>query len=227
MIGDPVALTIRRRIKRPSPALLARFHGRATGFVTDARNGGGCMDYGIKPLLPEMRFCGPAVTAFCAPMDILAAMASLDFVKPGDVIVIGTAGNRTAATVGDLWLAGAKKKGVAAVVCDGMVRDVKGLLRVGLPVFTRGVTPNSGFRNGPGEINTGVTCGGQFVSPGDIVVGDRDGVVVVPLAEAKSIAASLKLVEQKEAEAERSMAKGEGRRFWKPEAFAGRLRYLD
>lgn len=227
MIGDPVALTIRRRIKRPSSALLARFQGRPSGFVTDARNGGGCMDYAIKPLLPEMRFCGPAVTAYCAPMDILAAMASLDFVKPGDVIVIGTAGSRTAATIGDLWLASAKKKGVAAIVCDGLVRDAKGLLKVGLPVFARGVTPNSGFRNGPGEINTGVTCGGVFVGPGDIVVGDRDGVVVVPLAEAKQVAASLKQVEEKEAEAERSIARGEGRRFWKPETLAGRLRYLD
>ncbi len=226
MIGDPVALTIRRRIKRPPAALLAKFHGRPSGYVTDARNGGGCMDYAIKPLEPGMRFCGPAVTAFCAPMDILAAMASLDFVRAGDVIVIGTAGSRTAATIGDLWLAAARQKGVAAVVCDGLVRDVKGLLKARVPVFARGVTPNSGFRNGPGEINTGVTCGGVHVAPGDIVVGDRDGVVVVPLAEARSVAASLKLVEQKEAQAERDVAAGT-RRFWNPQSLPGKLRYLD
>ena len=227
MIGDPVALTIRRKTQRPTKRLLEKFRGRPTGFITDARNGGGCMDYTIKPLVPEMRFCGPAATVFCPPMYVLAAMASLDFVKPGDVIVIATAGNRAAATIGDLWLHGAKAKGVAAVVCDGMVRDATGLLKVGLPVFARGVTPNSGFRNGPGEINTGVTCGGVFVGAGDIVAGDRDGVVVVPLAQARAVAASLAEVERKEAEAEARIARGEMRRFWSPDAFAGRVRFLD
>jgi regulator of RNase E activity RraA len=101
------------------------------------------------------------------------------------------------------------------------------LLKVGLPVFARGVTPNSGFRNGPGEINTGVTCGGVFVGAGDIVAGDRDGVVVVALEQARAIAASLAQVERKEAEAEQRIAGGELRRFWNPEAFAGRVRYVD
>jgi len=227
MIGEPVALSIRRKIRRPAPSLRAAFEARPSGFVTDAYNGRGCLDFAIKPLAPEMRFCGAAVTAFCAPSDILAAMAILDFVKAGDVIVIGTAGSRSSATIGDIWAHVAKRKGVAAVVCDGLVRDVPGLLRTGLPIFARGVTPNSGFRNGPGEINTGVTCGGVFVGPGDIVVGDRDGVVAIPLAEARAVAKNLGNVEKKEAEAERRLKRGEAFRFWDPAAFVGRVRFVD
>jgi 4-hydroxy-4-methyl-2-oxoglutarate aldolase len=227
MIGEPVAITIRRNVERPSSAVLKAFRGQPTGFVTDAFNGKGCMEYDIKPLLPTMRFCGAAVTAFCAPMDNLAAMAVLDFAKKGDVIVIGTAGSRTAATIGDLWAYWAKRIGVVAIVCDGMVRDVDGLLKAGIPVFARGVTPNSGFKHGPGEVNTGVTCGGVFVQAGDIVVGDRDGVVAVPRADAPQVAKQLALVQKKEAEAERKVKKGEKLKFWDAKALEGRIRYLD
>ena len=128
MIGDPVALTIRRNIERPRAALLREFKGAPSGFVTDAINSRGCLDWHIKPLTPDMYVCGPAVTALCAPGDLLAVMAILDFVKKGDVIVIAGAGEGLAAKLGDLWLHWAHRLGVAGIVCDGLVRDVKGLL---------------------------------------------------------------------------------------------------
>lgn len=227
MIGDPVALTIRRRVKRPAASVMKAFHGMPTGFVTDACNGKGCLDAAIKPLLPQMSFSGSAVTAYCGPMDNLAAMAVLDFAKAGDVIVIATTGDETAATIGDLWAFWAKKIGVAAIVCDGLVRDVNGLLKAGIPVFARGVKPNSAFKNGPGEVNTTVTCGGVAVSAGDIVVGDRDGVVCVPLAQAGEVVERLKLVKKKEAEAEAKVKKGIKLKFWDPDALGSRVRYLD
>ena len=89
--------------------------------MTDALNGSGSMHYRVKPISPEMTFCGTAVTAFCAPMDNLAVMAALDFVQPGDVIVCGTMGQEAGGTIGDLWAAGAKARGVAALVTDGLV----------------------------------------------------------------------------------------------------------
>jgi len=227
MIGDPVMLTIRRNIERPSKALLKSFDGMPTGFVTDAYNGKGCLDFEIKPLMPAMAFHGPAITAFCGPMDNLAAMAVLDFAKKGDVIVIATGGDDTAATVGDLWAFWAKKIGVAAIVCDGLVRDVAGLLKVGIPVFARGIKPNSAFKHGPGEVNMGVTCGGVAIGPGDIIVGDRDGVVAVPLAQAEQVAAQLELVKKKEAEAEARVKGGEKLKFWDPAALGSRVRYID
>jgi 4-hydroxy-4-methyl-2-oxoglutarate aldolase len=229
MIGSPVALTIRRSIPRPSAALLTAFRDAPTGFVTDAQNGMGSLHHAIKPLEPGMHICGPAVTAYCAPMDILACMAALDHVQPGDVIVVATAGNDTAATVGDLWAIWAKRIGVEGVVCDGLVRDVPGLLASGLPMFARGHCPNAGYRNGPGEVNCGVTCGGIHVNPGDIVVGDRDGVVVVPLAQAEAVARQLDAVRQKEAEAEAKVKRGEKLAFWNEAELAARgaLRYVD
>ena len=227
MIGDPVMLTIRRDIERPSKALMRSFDGMPTGFVTDAYNGKGCLDFEIKPLMPAMTFHGPAITAFCGPMDNLAAMAILDFSKKGDVIVIATSGDDTAATVGDLWAFWAKKIGVAAIVCDGLVRDVTGLLKVGIPVFARGIKPNSAFKHGPGEVNMGVTCGSVAIGPGDIIVGDRDGVVAVPLAEADQVAAQLELVKKKEAEAEARVKGGEKLKFWDPAALGDRVRYID
>jgi 4-hydroxy-4-methyl-2-oxoglutarate aldolase len=227
MIGDPVMLTIRQNIERPAKALLKSFEGMPTGFVTDAYNGKGCLDFEIKPLMPAMTFHGPAITAFCGPMDNLAAMAILDFAKKGDVIVIATSGDDTAATIGDLWAFWAKKIGVAAIVCDGLVRDVAGLLKVGIPVFARGIKPNSAFKHGPGEVNMGVTCGGVAIAPGDIIVGDRDGVVAVPLAVAEQVAAQLELVKKKEAEAEARVKGGEKLKFWDPAAIGSRVRYID
>ena len=229
MIGDPVALTIRRNILRASNDLLAAFQNQPTGFVTDAYNGKGCLDYRIKPLDPSFSFCGSAITAYCGPMDNLAAMAALDVAKPGDVIVIATKNDATAAVIGDHWAYWAKKIGVAGVVCDGLVRDIVGLMRVGLPVFARGLTPNSGFRNGPGEVNFGVSCGGVTISPGDIIVGDRDGVVSIPLAAAEQVAATLKLVQEKEMAVDDELKRINEKKFWNEESVRNRggVCYLD
>jgi len=227
MIGDPVALTIRRKIERPSKSVMKAFAGMPTGFVTDAYNGKGCLDYAIKPLLPTMSFSGSAITAFCGPMDNLAAMAILDFAQKGDVIVIATTGDDTAATIGDLWAFWAKKLGVAAIVCDGLVRDVNGLLKVDIPVYARGIKPNSAFKNGPGEINTTVTCGGVAISAGDIIDSDRDGVDGILIAQAPGVVERLELVKKKEAEAEAKVNKGIKLKFWDPDALGSRVQYLD
>ncbi|HEX7952972.1 MAG TPA: RraA family protein [Burkholderiales bacterium] len=227
MIGDPVALTVRRNIERAPQAIMDAFAGMPTGFVTDAYNGKGCLDCAIKPLLPTMSFSGSAVTAYCGPMDNLAAMAMLDFARKGDVLVIATTGDETAATIGDLWALWAKKIGVVAIVCDGLVRDVSGLLKADIPVFARGVKPNSAFKNGPGEVNTTVTCGGVAIGAGDIIVGDRDGVVAIPLARAAQVVERLELVKKKEAEAEASVKKGVKLKFWDPDALGTRLHYID
>ncbi len=229
MIGEPVALTIRRNFERPAAKLLRAFRGAPTGFVTDAHNGQGCLDYRIKPIDQKMTLCGPALTCYCSPTDNLAAMAALDFAKKGDVIVIAAKNDETAAVIGDRWAMWAKKVGVAGIVCDGLVRDVIGLLKVGIPVFARGFAPNSGFKHGPGEINTRVSCGGIAVNPGDIVVGDRDGVVVVPRTDAELVAARLVKVGKKESALDAAVRRATSMQFWnEPETRArGGVRYLD
>ena len=229
MIGEPVALTIRRNFVRPAAQLLRAYRGAPTGFVTDSHNGQGCLDYRIKPIDPSMTVCGPALTCYCSPTDNLAAMAALDFAKKGDVIVIAARNDQTAAVIGDRWAMWAKKVGVAGIVCDGLVRDIVGLLEVGIPVFARGLAPNSGFKHGPGEINTRVSCGGIAVDPGDIVVGDRDGVVVVPRADAGTVAARLAEVRKKEVALDAAVRRASSMQFWNEAETRARggVRYLD
>ncbi|MSQ89182.1 MAG: RraA family protein [Betaproteobacteria bacterium] len=229
MIGEPVALTIRRNFERPAAQLLRAYRGAPTGFVTDSHNGQGCLDYRIKPIDPSMTVCGPALTCYCSPTDNLAAMAALDFAKKGDVIVIAARNDQTAAVIGDRWAMWAKKVGVAGIVCDGLVRDIVGLLQVGIPVFARGLAPNSGFKHGPGEINTRVSCGGIAVDPGDIVVGDRDGVVVVPRADAGTVAARLAEVRKKEVALDAAVRRASSMQFWNEAETRARggVRYLD
>ncbi len=229
MIGDPIALSVRRTIQRPAAELVQAFRDSPTGFVADACNGLNSMDCRVKPLAPGMRFFGTAVTAFCGPMDNLAAMASLDFVSPGDVLVLATGSNLSAAVVGDLWLHWAKRVGAVAVITDGLVRDVPGILGVGLPVFCRGIAPNSCFKHGPGTVNCTVVCGGVSVSPGDILVGDQDGIVVVPSLQAAEVVARLSLVRAREADAEAKVQRGEKLAFWNETLLReqGRLQYLD
>lgn len=229
MIGDPVALTIRRNFPRPAPALVDRYRDTPSGFVTDAFNGRGSLHHSVKPIDPAMHFHGTAVTALCGPMDNLAAMAVLDFVQPGDVIVIAAAGDEFAAVIGDLWAIWAKKIGVAAIIVDGLIRDVPGLLDADIPVFARGHCPNSGFKNGPGEVNLGVTCAGVHIEPGDILVGDRDGIVCVPRVQAETVAQRLDEVRKKEAEALAKVRSGQKLAFWNETGLKERnaIRYVD
>ena len=209
MIGDPTRLVIRARFPRLSAAQLAPFDTRSTSFVVDAMNGRGALDYRIKPLDPAMRFVGTALTAQAGARDNLAALAALDHLRPGDVLVIATQGFTGTATLGDNMARIAKLKGAVAVVTDGLVRDVAELLEIGLPCFCCGVTPNSAFPSGPGAVGLPLALGEVMVDAGDLVLGDRDGVVVVPRARLAEISARLEQVADAEATMHAQVAAGE------------------
>lgn len=192
MIKDPPVLRIRRSFERPSQEMLRHFTGAMTGHLVDAMGGSGALDWRIKPLdgTPSA-FCGIAVTCDAGPADNLALFGALDVVQPGDVIVCATGGHMSAAVTGDLLLGMARNCGVAAFVTDGVVRDQAGIRAVGLPVFCAGVSPNSPARNGPGTAGLPIILGGVAISAGDIVVGDGDGVVIIPLARAAAVVKAL------------------------------------
>ena len=115
-----------------------------------------------------------------------APYAALKFAQPGDVLVVAVDGNSAASVIGDVLLGMARNAGIVAAVTDGMVRDIAGIDEVGIPVFAQGLSPNSPFKDGPGEIGGAITLGGTTVRAGDLVVGDIDGVVVVPRAPDRS-----------------------------------------
>jgi 4-hydroxy-4-methyl-2-oxoglutarate aldolase len=182
VIEDPPLLTVRRKFQRPSAAQLAAFDGVPTGFVVDAMDGRGALDYRIKSYGSVTRFHGSALTCDAGPADVLALLGTLDEAKPGDVIVCATDGFTATAVTGDLVIGMLKNVGVVGFVTDGLVRDTPGIRDVGLPCYAAGVTPNSPVKTGPGTIGFPIVVGGVAVSPGDLVIGDEDGVVVVPFA---------------------------------------------
>jgi len=208
MIADAPLLKIRRRFKRPSMAEVAALAAVPTGFVADALGGLGAMDGRIKPIGEVKVFCGVAVTCDAGPADNLAMFGALRIAEAGDVIVCATNSFEKTAVSGDLALGMMKNRGVAAFVTDGFVRDIAGIRAVGLPCFAAGVTPNSPARNGPGTVGLPAVVGGVTVASGDIVVGDEDGVVVVPNARIKETIEALKAVRDAEAKVEARVKAG-------------------
>lgn len=163
MIKDPPLLTVNRNICRPDKHLLERFADIPTAYVVDAMGGRGALDFEIEPLVgnggPMSAFVGPALTCHCGPADNLALLAAALTAERGDVLVCGTDRFTGTCVAGDLLLGAARKQGVAGFVTDGLVRDVEGILEVGLPVFCRGKTPNSPTRNGPGTVGFPIVVG--------------------------------------------------------------------
>ena len=209
MIEDPPLLTVRRRFPRPPADLVEFFRGVPTGYLADAMGGRGSLHYSIKALFPEKAtLLGVAVTCHCGPADNLAAFGALDAAESGDVIVAGADGFTRTSVTGDLLLGMARNKGVAGFVTDGLVRDVAGIETVGLPVYCAGVTANSPSRNGPGTVGFPVVLGEVTVHSGDIVVGDRDAVVVVPLLEAEAVVSRLHAIKAAEQELEAKVRGG-------------------
>ena len=225
MIGEPAALLIKESISRPDRFLINRFNVSTT-HIADALNGHSSMRHTIRPLDREMKLCGPAVTAYCGAGDNLAAMAALDFVTEGDVIVISCDNDRSSAKIGDLWLSMAAKLGVAGVVCDGLVRDYHGLLKTKIPVFCYGLAPNSSLSNGPGTINQTVSCGGTIVKPGDIISADVDGVVSIANEKAEDIAINLENIATAELSARSAIESSQEYHFWDPEKFNKRIELI-
>lgn len=199
MIEEAPLLTVKRNLPRPPADLVARFRGIPLAFICDAMDGAGALDYRIKsiPGVPET-FIGVALTCHCGPGDNLAVAGAGSIAKAGDVIVAATDGFTGTAVVGDLLVGMMQNRGVAAFVTDGVVRDLADLRRIGLPCFAVGVTPNSVHRSGPGTVGFPVVLGGTTVATGDIVIGDSDGVVVVPRERAEAVLAKIDAVKAQE-----------------------------
>lgn len=225
---DDIALTIRRRFPRPDPALLQAFAEAPTGNICDAQGRRGALSHHIKPISRAVKFCGPALVVDAGPRDNLAAWAALDVAEAGDVVVIATTDYQEASVIGDNYVAMARNAGVCAVVTDGVVRDIAGIDEVGLPVRARGLSPNSPWKNGPGTVGLSASIGGIFVHSGDILVGDVDGVVVVPLASAAEVGAALAAVLDKERAAQAAIAGGARAPGWLADAYRDKgVRWLD
>ena len=154
-----------------------------TGNVADNNTSApkqGTMDSGIKPIDARSHMIGRAVTVQCFPGDNLALHQGIYAAKPGDVLILDCHGYTEAGHFGDIMALACKMQGIAGVVIDGSCRDAEDIKELGLPVFVRGFNPSGTVKASLGKVNVPVICGGIRVNPGDMVIGDCDGVVVVP-----------------------------------------------
>jgi regulator of RNase E activity RraA len=171
---------------RLDPSLVGAFRGLASSNVADAMGRFGFMDPGMQSR-SGLPLCGLAITVNARPGDNLMVHKALQLAEPGDIVVVSTNGNTTSAVFGELMCRTASARGLGGLVVDGAIRDVEGITALGFPAFSRTVTPGGCDKDGPGEVNVPVSCGGVAVHPGDIVIGDRDGIAVVPRADAAEV----------------------------------------
>ena len=187
--------------------VLERFASVSAANVGDAQERFGIAS-GLAPMWPGAKLAGPALTVWTRPGDNLYVHRALDIAQAGDIIVINGHGDLSRALIGDLIGIRAKSLGIGGFVIDGAVRDADALRDCEMPVFARAVTPAGPYKHGPGRLQQPVAIAGVVVVPGDIIVADADGVVVVQRAEAERVLADAEKIEAAEAEKRLAYASG-------------------
>lgn len=194
-------------VVRPPAELVEFFADAAAADVHEAMGKRGAMDPEITPATTNTRLCGPAVTVSLPPGDNAGVHLASSLAQSGDVLVVAAETTR-AATWGELTTRHAQNVGIEGVVSDGNVRDVSAIEELGFPVFSRAVGQNGAVKQRPGSVNVPVEVGGVTVFPGDIVVGDADGVTVVPRHVADDVKEATEEKAAVEDEIERKLADG-------------------
>lgn len=208
---------ILNHFERPPKKLIEKFTGIPSPNIADCMNRFFCVDSKIKMINKKkgLQMIGSAITVMTRTVDNLLVHKAIDIAQPGDIIVIAAEGDTHSAILGEIMAHMAEKKGVAGYLIDGCIRDSEAIQEMDFPVFAIGVSPKGPYKDGPGEINFPVSCGGVIINPGDIIVGDRDGVVVIPPSEAEMIYQEAKKVLEKETEILEEVKKGNmGDRSW-------------
>ena len=207
---------IRTEIERPDPDSIAGYADFDTPSISDLMNRLYTMVPAVRTMTAEnLRILGPACTVKTFPGDNLMVHKSLDVAQPGDVVVVDASSSTLTAVLGDLVSAKARHRGIAGFVVDGNIRDLPAIRALGdFPVFARGVTPIGPLHRGPGEVNFPISAGGIVVQPGDLIVGDLNGVVVVPRSIVDELLERLRSRAEDEAAYVAAVARGEFSNAW-------------
>ena len=180
---------IRRDFERVSPDVVKRAAQFQAAILADVAGRRGTLNGRIRGLSPSMKVAGPAFTVEVRPGDNLMIHAAMAMAKPGDVIVVDGKGDTTCALMGTIMMTGCKQTGIAGVILDSAVRDSEEIIEMGYPVFSVGTNPNGPTKFVPGRIGWPISVGGIAISPGDLIVGDADGVVVIEREKAPAMLA--------------------------------------
>ncbi|WP_045732123.1 4-carboxy-4-hydroxy-2-oxoadipate aldolase/oxaloacetate decarboxylase [Pseudarthrobacter chlorophenolicus] len=178
---------VKTKFDRPSEDAIERLSKFSSATVHEAQGRKGALSSKIKPIDRSMSFCGPAVTVVCAPRDNLMLQVAIHYAQKGDVVLVAAGEFEEAGTFGDVLGNAMKAKGVAAMVTDSGVRDTKDLIELGLPVFSGSVCIKGTVKETIGPINHPLVFGDEIVYPGDVLLGDADGVVVVRKDEIEDV----------------------------------------
>jgi 4-hydroxy-4-methyl-2-oxoglutarate aldolase len=210
-----------RDIERIDAATVEQASKFPASILADVAGRRGALHGRIAPLAPSMRFAGPALTVEVRPGDNLMIHAAMAIAKPGDVIVVDGKGDLASALIGEIMSQQCVALGIAAVVIDGAVRDSEAIRELGFPMYAAGLNPNGPTKCVPGRLNHPISIGGVTVHPGDLVVGDADGVTVIERAKA---AAMLPLAAEKLASETKRIADIKSRKALRPGWLDGALR---
>src|SRR5580658_1582519 len=198
-----------RNIPRPDAPAVKLLGELGSATVHEAQGRTGAMFPYMRPIYLSAKIAGPAVTVSCQPGDNLMIHASIEVCKPGDVLVVVTTSESTDGMFGDLLGTSCQAHGVAGLIIDAGVRDTAELSEMKFPVWAKAISPQGTVKASPGSVNVPVVCAGMLVNPGDVIVGDADGIVVVPRAEAAAVAKAGEQRIAKEAKTRERLAKGE------------------
>lgn len=192
---------IRLNISRPDPATYKDFKDFPAAAISDSFRKRQTLPPDVKPVYPGMpKIVGPAITAHVTPGDELLALKAIEIAQPGDVIVVAGARSPRFSLWGGIMSLMAKTKGVAALITDGMIRDVEDIEAMGFPIYATGVTPVAPVMDiPPGELNLPITFGDVVIEPGDLIVADWDGVVAVPQRHIEAVDVAIRARLEKEA----------------------------
>ncbi len=198
-----------RTIQRADPNDIARLGACGVATVHEAQGKTGILAAYMRPVFAQARVAGSAVTVLCAAGDNLMLHAALAVVQPGDVLVVGIEGESTHGMFGDLLAESCRAHGVAGLVIDAGVRDTVEITALGFPVWSKAISAQGTSKNVAGSVNQPVTCAGAMVYPGDVVIGDADGVVIVPRETAAAVVAAADARLAKEEETRARLKAGE------------------
>lgn len=191
------------KVERPAPEVVEMFRDLPSSNINDEMNRLYCMHDYMKLLNPDTAkpLLGTAITVKAPIGDNLFFHQALDLAQPGDVIVVDGASGCNRSLAGEIMMRFAAKKGLAGIIVDGCLRDLDGIEKLDMPIYAKGVTPQGPWKFGPGEVNVPIACGGQVVFPGDILVGDKDGIVVIRRQDAEEVA---KVAQEKKAKEDKT-----------------------
>jgi regulator of RNase E activity RraA len=209
-----IGFRIRKNTRKVAHDVIKKFRGIPVANVSDSMWRMAASGPRLRPMHRGGALAGPALTVRSRPGDNLMLHKALDMAEPGDVIVVDAGGDLTNSLFGELMLSYARKRGVAGLVINGAIRDAEALRNQDLPVFAAGVTHRGPYKDGPGEIGFAISLDGMLIEPGDLVLGDWDGLVAVPFADVESVYKAAKAKNDAETKQMADIETGANDRSW-------------